>query len=116
MPNFVLKLLRHNTMTLSRQIKEAVRIRNRGGAGKILNSCSEFTRRHIPCLIIEEDDKVGSGKREEQKTQGGQEWIMRSLDERETIWVAKNSQESIISETKGKTGYGGEIETEDYRP
>ena len=49
--------INHKT-ALSRRIKEAVRKRRWEGAGRILNSKSEYDRCHIPRLVAEsEDDK-----------------------------------------------------------
>ena len=46
----------HRT-ALNRQIREAVRIRRRGGAANILNSKSEFNRCQIPRLVVEVEDE-----------------------------------------------------------
>ena len=56
-PAFHFKLVSSHRSALSRQVREAVRIRRRGGAGQILNSKSEFNRCHIPRLVVEEEDK-----------------------------------------------------------
>ena len=56
---------------LSRQVKEAVRIRRRGGANQILNSKGEFNRSHIPRLTLEnteEQKKRAGATREQLKT------------------------------------------------
>ena len=53
---FIFKVVSHHRTALSRQVREAVRIGRRGGAGRILNSRSEFNRCHIPRLIIEEEE------------------------------------------------------------
>ena len=90
MPNFSLRVMSHKTTAISHQIKEAVRIRNRGGAGLILNSCSEFTRCHIPCLIIKEEDKLVVKERKKILMEDRNE-LIRNLDEGDKIWVAKNS-------------------------
>ena len=41
---FVLKVVSYHPTAIERQVKEAVRIRRRGGAGNILNSKAEFNR------------------------------------------------------------------------
>ena len=52
---------------LNRQIREAVRIRRRGGVGMILNSKSESYRCYIPRLVVEIEDKETKKKRLEQE-------------------------------------------------
>ena len=42
---------------MNHQVRKAVRIRRRGGAGNILNSRAEFNRCHIPRLVVEEEDQ-----------------------------------------------------------
>ena len=41
-PSFIFKVVSTHRTALNRQIKEAVRIRRRGGAGIILNSRTEY--------------------------------------------------------------------------
>ena len=43
-PEFMMRVVRYARTALSRQIGEAVRIGRRGGAGRILNSKSEYNR------------------------------------------------------------------------
>ena len=64
-PNFIMRAVSYHKTALSRQVKEAVRIRRRGGAGAILNSKSEFNRCHIPRLQMEEEETEGAREREE---------------------------------------------------
>ena len=55
-PEFLFKIVSTHRTALNRQIREAVRIRRRGGAGMILNSKAEFNRREIrviPCQTTE---------------------------------------------------------------
>ena len=56
-PSFLFKVISTHKTALSRQIKEAVRIRRRGGAGSILNSKSEHNRCHIPRLVVDKEDE-----------------------------------------------------------
>ena len=56
-PEFFFKMISTHRSALGRQVREAVRIRRRGGAGAILNSKSEFNRCYIPRLVMEEEDK-----------------------------------------------------------
>ena len=61
-PDFMMRVVSFHKTALSRQIKEAVRIRRRGGAGAILNSKSEYNRCHIPRLQMEEEETEGAGE------------------------------------------------------
>ena len=62
---FVMRVVGSRSTALSRQISEAVRIRRRGGEGRILNSRAEYNRSHIPRLQVEGEDI--SKKREEER-------------------------------------------------
>ena len=55
-PDFQIKVISHHRTALNRSVREAVMIR-RGGAGQILNSKAEYSRCHIPRLVMEEDDE-----------------------------------------------------------
>ena len=52
-PDFQFKMVSSHRSALSRQVREAVRIRRRGGMGSILNSKGEFSRCYIPRLVVE---------------------------------------------------------------
>ena len=56
-PKFIMKAVKYYRSALTRQIGEAVRIRRRGGAGRILNSKAEYDRCRIPRLVVEEEDE-----------------------------------------------------------
>ena len=56
-PEFMFRVVSYHRTALSRQIKEAVRIRRRGGASSILNSKAEFNRCYIPRLVVEQEDE-----------------------------------------------------------
>ena len=58
---------------LNRQIKEAVRIRRRGGAQGILNSKAEFNRCYIPRLVVEVEDQAEQEQREQREREEEQE-------------------------------------------
>ena len=60
-PEFIFKVVSHHRTALNRQVREAIRIGRRGGAGRILNSKSEFNRCHIPRLVVEEEIEEGEG-------------------------------------------------------
>ena len=83
-PKFIMRVVKFSKTALSRQIGEAVRIGRRGGAGRILNSKSEYNRWKIPRLVIEEVEAGGGGSYgapehngAAQKTRGGmgEEWV-----------------------------------------
>ena len=52
--NFMFKIVSKHRTALNRQVREAVRIRRRGGIdGGVLNySKSEWSRSHIPRLVL----------------------------------------------------------------
>ena len=56
-PEFLFKIVSSHRTALNRQIREAIRIRRRDEAGSILNSKAEYTRCHIPRLVVEEEDE-----------------------------------------------------------
>ena len=65
-PKFVMKAVSYHKSSLNRQIKEAVRIRRRGGEGSILNSKCEFNRCHIPRLILDPEDQRTSDPQDQE--------------------------------------------------
>ena len=66
---------------LSRQIREAVRIRRRGGEGCILNSKSEYSHRRIPRLVIEEQDEEELDRMEDEELLRKRELLELELKE-----------------------------------
>ena len=93
-PEFLFKVLSTHKTALNRQIKEAVRIRRRGGAGNILNSKSEYNRCHIPRLVVDKEDEekrkqrlvMEKEKREEMKLTldvMDKEWLEQKTRSRE---------------------------------
>ena len=78
-PSFQFKVVSSHRSALSRQIREAVRIRRRGGAGQILNSKGEFNRCHIPRLVVEEEDEEVRKRRMDRELREKQEMMM-SMD------------------------------------
>ena len=51
------KVISQHRAGLSRQVKEAVQTRRRGGSLSILNSRTKFNCCHIPWFVIEEEEK-----------------------------------------------------------
>ena len=84
-PEFVFKLISSHKTALSRQIKEAVRIRRRGGANNILNSKGEYNRCHIPRLVVEEEDPQCKEQRLLREEQEAEE-LTRSLEQDDMSW------------------------------
>ena len=62
-PSFVFKVISSHKTALNRQIKEAVRIRRRGGAARILNARGEFNRSHITRLVVEQEEEGSKQER-----------------------------------------------------
>lgn len=54
-----------------------------GGAGGVLNSCSEFNRCYIPRLRVEEQDRI---KDMEEQYEMELKCIKETLREEDTIW------------------------------
>ena len=57
-PEFIVRAVSFHKTALDRQVSEAVRIRRRGGEGRVLNSKAEFNRSYIPRLVVEERDDI----------------------------------------------------------
>ena len=81
-PVFLFKVISSHKTALSRQIKEAVRIRRRGGGGRILNSKSEYNRCQIPRLVveIEDDDKRAQRLATEKKSRDDMKTVLEDRD------------------------------------
>ena len=81
-PRFIVKSVSYHRSALSRQVREAVRIRRRGGESSILNSKSEFNRSYIPRLVVDKD-----GEEEIEKARlKDKDRLMRELDLEEDEW------------------------------
>ena len=105
-PKFVMRMVKSYRTALSRQIGEAVRIMERGGAGSILNSKSEFDRCRIPRLVMEEEDEEQIEKEQEEDLmntraaieQQAKEWGAEAYDRRKEDdwknWKMKTTSES----------------------
>ena len=98
-PEFVFKIVSHHRTALNRQVREAVRIGRRGGAGRILNSKAEFNRCHIPRLIIEEEDEESRKSRIE-KEQLYKEETQKVLDNMDLSWEEKMSRQRDLVDRK----------------
>ena len=95
-PEFLFKVISTHRTALNRQIREAVRIRRRGGAGNILNSKAEFSRCHIPRLVVEiEDDEKRKARVAREKED--RECVNKLLSDLDRTWVegkTKNQEQA----------------------
>ena len=80
---FIMRVEGSHKSVLSRQVREAVRLRRRGGEGNILNSKLKYNRSHIPRLQVEDEEKTK--KREEYLRKMGEE-IERNMDMEHKTW------------------------------
>ena len=76
-PQFTMKVIKFYKTPLARQIAESVRIRRRGGEGAILNSKGEYSRCHIPRLVIEDEEE------QEEAMKSAREELLDQLDD---VW------------------------------
>ena len=102
-PSFHFKLISSHRSALSRQVREAVRIRRRGGAGAILNSKGEFNRCHIPRLVVEEEDQEAKKEREAQEHMEKDE-LAKNLDEEDVQWQESKYRDRELREKKRRRG------------
>ena len=91
-PKFLFKVISTHKTALQRQIKEAVRIRRRGGAANILNSRSEFNRCHIPKLIVEQEEE-GAKKIRIMKEREEEAELTRCLEQDDIPWETRKRME-----------------------
>ena len=87
---FIFKVISHHRTALSRQVKEAVRIRRRGGSGNILNSKGEFNRCYIPRMTVEQEDEEVKKKRREMEETEKKE-LRKIMEEDEQEWERKKN-------------------------
>ena len=109
-PEFIFKVVGQHRTALNRQIHEAVRIRRRGGAASILNSKGEWSRCHIPRLVVEEVDE-GSKTEGLRKEQQRMEDITKIMEEDDKTWVRGKTRLRELGEVKRRRpseGGGGE--------
>merc|ERR1711954_247419 len=98
-------------MLTCRQVKEAVRIRRRGGMGQILNSKGEFSRCYIPRLVIEEEDKEAKEERLSMEKQE-RDLVTKLLDEDDDEWEKRKQRDRELRDKKrGRGTCNGEDET-----
>ena len=98
-PRFMFKIVAAPRTALSRQIREAVRIRRRGGAGSILNSRSEFNRCYIPRLVVEEEEEEAKKLRLQREEQELDE-LTKRLELEDMTWEERKRIEQTIAKKK----------------
>ena len=110
-PSFVFKVISSHKTALNRQIKEAVRIRRRGGAARILNARGEFNRSHITRLVVEQEEE-GSKQERLHLEQVEKDELNQRLMDADKAWVNCKTRELELMERKRRrhTEVGGEEE------
>ena len=92
-PKFIMRVVSNHRTALSRQISEAVRIRRRGGAGRVPNSKAEYNRSHIPWLRVENEEEVKEWELEQHEVQ---EQLTRMMDREHKDWEQSESKEKNL--------------------
>ena len=98
-PEFIFKIVSYHRSSLNRQVREAVRIRRRGGAGQILNSKAEYNRCHIPRLVVEKEDEDSRRIREERERKEDED-LERILKDMDLTWEERKEIEKDQAERK----------------
>ena len=80
-PKFTMRVVRSYRSALARQVGEAVRIRRRGGEGRILNSKAEYSRCVIPRLTLERIDEEELDKMENEELEAKKKQMEAELSE-----------------------------------
>ena len=112
-PQFYFKVISTHRTALSRQVKEAIRIKKRGGAGGVLNSKSEFNRCYIPRMVVEEEeesskmDRLAREQTEKEETklaleQMDETWEQRKARERELAAKKRGRVNDVMAEGERK--------------
>ena len=117
--DFVMRVVGSCSTALNRQISEAVRIRRRGGEGRILNSKAEYNRSHIPRLQLEEEDKV---KKREEEMKKEEDRRNKLLEVEQQGWEQDRTRERdrerqhLAGELRSKLSLEGGIKKGGKRP
>ena len=108
-PAFIFKLVSSHKTALGRQVKEAIRIKRRGGAANILNSKGEFNRCHIPRLVMEEESSDQTLERKKWE-QSERDKLKLELDQEDSNWQnSKFREQERLGAKRRRTSYvGGE--------
>ena len=92
-------MISQHRSALNRQVREAVRIQRRGGAGLILNSKAEYSRCYIPRLVIEKEDEEEKRMRMEIEQQRKDD-LVRNLKDMDETWEQRKDTERMKAEKK----------------
>ena len=111
-PQFYFKVISTHRTALSRQVKEAIRIKKRGGAGGVLNSKSEFNRCYIPRMVVEEEEETSKRDRLARE-QLEREETQLALEQMDETWEQRKSRERELAAKK--RGRGNDVMTEGER-
>ena len=91
-------------------MKEAIRIKRRGGAANILNSKGEFNRCHIPRLVMEEESSDQKVERR-QWEQSERDRMKPELDQEDSNWQDnKFREQERLGAKRRRNSYAGEEE------
>ena len=110
-PQFYIKVISSHRTALNRQVKEAIRIKKRGGAGGVLNSKSEFNRCYIPRMVVEEEEE-SSKKDRLAREQTEREEMVVALEQMDETWEQRKARERELAVKKRGRGTDMEIEGE----
>ena len=112
-PAFIFKVVSSHRTALNRQVRDAVRIRRRGGAGNILNSEAEFNRCHIPRLVVEEEDQDTKVKRLLMEKELREE-MRKILEDNDLSWEEQKTRaQELTARKRSRDEVGGEQETQE---
>ena len=112
-PAFIFKVVSSHRTALNRQVRDAVRIRRRGGAGNILNSEAEFNRCHIPRLVVEEEDQDTKVKRLLIEKEHREE-MRKILEDNDSSWEEQKTRaQELAARKRSRDKVGGEQETQE---
>ena len=98
-PSFHFKLGSFYRSALSRQVRDVIIIRRRGGAWRILNSKAEFNCCYIPRIVREEEEESIRKQRLELE-QSDREERNKVLEQMDLAWSDRRSRELELAAKK----------------
>ena len=112
-PTVIFKLVSSHKTALGRQVREAIRIKRRGGAANILNSKGEFNRCHIPRLVVEEEST--DQKLERRKWEQSEKDKKRlELEQEDSDWQrSKVREQDRLGAKRRRNSHAGEEQLTD---
>ena len=100
---FIFKIVGAPKSALNRQVGEAIRIRNRGGEGAILNARGEYNRCSITRLTLgSNEEKPELQKRDEGEGEQAEDWINNQGAE----WILQKSKKRELNDREATKGLG----------